>query len=80
MTDENKLQVETEKLSSEQLEHLLDRIEKINLQSTAAIPRRDWFAGKALVGLLSTLHTGSAEEVAKEAYILADAMMAQSKL
>lgn len=42
---------------------------------------RDWFAGQALTGLLHTTEAGSAwKAVAIEAYLMADAMLAQRSL
>jgi hypothetical protein len=36
---------------------------------------RDWFAGQALQGLLASTKTSDALTIAKDAYILADAML-----
>jgi hypothetical protein len=38
---------------------------------------RDWFAGQALAGLLSTTGDGPAERYAKASYEVADAMLAE---
>ena len=38
---------------------------------------RDWFAGMAMQGLLASTKTNSAQVIAKDAYIIADAMLAQ---
>ena len=40
---------------------------------------RDWFAGKALMGLLSTEHDCSFEEIAHDCYQYADAMLKRRK-
>jgi hypothetical protein len=37
---------------------------------------RDWFAGKALAGLLADPRTGSPEQYARATYDIADAMLA----
>jgi hypothetical protein len=36
---------------------------------------RDWFAGQALQGLLASTKTSDGLAIAKDAYILADAML-----
>lgn len=38
---------------------------------------RDWFAGQALLGLLSNPNVGEAQQAALAAYIMADKMMAE---
>jgi hypothetical protein len=37
----------------------------------------DWFAGMAMQGLLASTKTNDAQVIAKDAYIIADAMLAQ---
>lgn len=37
----------------------------------------DWFAGMAMQGLLASTKTNSAQVIAKDAYIIADAMLAE---
>ena len=46
------------------------------------LTKREWFAGQALIGLLSTVHASkkdTAEVYADASYALADAMIARSK-
>lgn len=38
---------------------------------------RDYFAAKAMQGLLASTKTNSAQVIAKDAYIIADAMLAE---
>jgi hypothetical protein len=41
------------------------------------IPLRDWFAGQAAVMLASPAYAGEWPDVARDAYLYADAMMAE---
>ena len=46
---------------------------------TLGITRRDWLAGLAMQGLLVTENAWTEETIAKVAYEMADAMIAQGK-
>jgi hypothetical protein len=43
--------------------------------SAPGMTLRDWFAGQALQGLLASTKTSDGLAIAKDAYILADAML-----
>jgi hypothetical protein len=54
---------------------------EIKLPDGSVVPKdpgmtlRDWFAGQALQGLLASTKTSDGLAIAKDAYILADAML-----
>jgi hypothetical protein len=52
--------------------------DKLGGQLTHGMTLRDWFAGMALQGLLASTKTNDALVIAKDAYIIADAMIAES--
>jgi hypothetical protein len=51
--------------------------DKLGGQLTHGMTLRDYFAAKAMQGLLASTKTNSAQVIAKDAYIIADAMLAE---
>ena len=50
-----------------------------NTYSCGGMSLRDWFAGQALYGLFSCISQAPNEVIARQAYAMADAMIAERK-
>ena len=50
-----------------------------NVRSYGGMTLRDWFAGQALYGLFSCISQAPNEVIARQAYAMADAMIAERK-